>query len=86
MGVWDGMWQAAQSGIMLVLGAGVLLVAVKFILRIIGQGHMAEFAQILVTITIVSMILVKLFSLLSEVDTAVQQGRPAPQVEKAEGR
>jgi hypothetical protein len=78
MGVWDGMWQASQSGLMFVLGAGVLLVVIGFVLDIIGMSRFKFYAQILASIIVVSMVITKLFGLLDTVDSSVKKGAPPP--------
>ena len=81
MGVYDGMWQAAQSGLMFVLGAGVLLTIIGFVLDIIGLSRFKFYAQMLASIVIVSLVVTKLFGLLDTVDTSVKRGAPQAQTQ-----
>jgi len=83
MGIWDGMWQASQSGLMIVTGVGVLTVVLGFVMDIIGQGRIKFYLQMLATIFVVSMVVIKLFTLLDVVDTSVKKGQPSPVVQQS---
>lgn len=66
---------------MFVLGAGVLLTVVGFVLDIIGLSRFKFYAQMLASIIVVSLVVTKLFGLLDTVDANVKKGQPAPQAQ-----